>query len=460
IATVLDEIARELLVAIPVGVDKPPPASRTRARSAMDALSARVVEVRPAYIGRASPTAIVNFGAFADSLANLTAHIERLLDEPPQPRPVSASHHAAGNVSGAPDPAVVRYSLKVGLCAVIGYVVGIFSQRPEMSTILTTVLITALPSYGASVRKMILRIVGAAIGGAISLLAIIIVSPNFGTLPAYLIALFIVLYLSAYASLTSARIAYAGKQIGTTYTIVFAGLSPSVDIYGPLWRIWSILVGTVVVAVIVCTVWPEYAGDSLLPRLRRVIRDTLALMPMSPSANSEDQIQRTNTEIMRVLAEILQIADDAQMEGRASMVNHDAIIEAAGTLRRIANRLASIATGRILSPVPPLDRDTELAHEAFFIAIRRQLQSWLDFFSSDENLSARAAETMMRTLTPEELAKPLSDFSLRVEEQNFKRIESWSIEQRSEVLAELESMHRLESLISELNQWFAKIPGL
>ncbi|MBV8452655.1 MAG: hypothetical protein JOZ29_10325 [Deltaproteobacteria bacterium] len=40
---------------------------------------------------------------------------------------------------------------------------------------------------GASVRKMILRIVGAAIGGTISLLAIIIVTPNLETLPAYLL---------------------------------------------------------------------------------------------------------------------------------------------------------------------------------------------------------------------------------------------------------------------------------
>jgi hypothetical protein len=455
IASVLDEIAHELTVAIPVGPDKSPPASRMRARSVMDALSARIVRVRPAYIGRASPAAIVNFGSFNDSLARLTEHIERLLDEPPQPRPAAASHYTASDVSNAPDPSVVRYSLKVGLCAVIGYVIGIFSQRPELSTILTTVLITALPSYGSSVHKMILRIVGAAIGGAVSLLAVIIVTPNFETLPAYLIALFIVLYVSAYSSLTSARIAYAGKQIGTTYTIVFAGLSPSVDIYGPLWRIWSILVGTVVVAIVVCTVWPEYAGDSLLPKLRRVIRDTLALM----SASSEDEIQRTNTDTMRVLAEILQVADDAQMEGRASMVNHDAIVEAAGTLRRIANRLALIASGRILSPIPRLDQDTESDREAFFTAVRRHLQLWLDFFSSNESLGARAAYDVMQKLALDELTKPLRDFSSRVEEQDFKRIESWSIEQPREILAELQSMRRLEYLISELNQWFPKIPG-
>ena len=87
----------------------------------------------------------------------------------------------------APDPALVRFSLKVGVCVVIGYAVGLLTQRAELSTILTTVLITALPTYGAALRKMILRIVGAIIGGAVSLLAIIIVTPNFETLPAYLL---------------------------------------------------------------------------------------------------------------------------------------------------------------------------------------------------------------------------------------------------------------------------------
>ena len=62
----------------------------------------------------------------------------------------------------------------------------VVTQRADLSTILTTVLITALPTYGATLRKMILRIVGVIIGGAITLLTIIIVTPNFETLPAYM----------------------------------------------------------------------------------------------------------------------------------------------------------------------------------------------------------------------------------------------------------------------------------
>src|SRR6204780_2228792 len=361
IAEVLDELSREFPTNIAVGPDTAPPASRTHARAMLDALTVRISEVRPTYIRKAGSAELDNFADFTDSLAALTGHIERLLDEPPAPPVAVPANNLVPRLSDTPDPTIFRYSLKVGACVVIGYVIGIVDHRPDLNTILTTVIITALPTYGAALRKMNLRIVGALIGGALSLLAIIIVTPNFDTLPAYLLAVFVVFYISAYCSLSSGRVAYAGKQIGTTYALVFTGLSPALDVYEPLWRIWAILLGTLVVAFVTFLLWPEYAGDSLLPRLRQVIRDTLALAPRGSPAHTEDEFQQVNSRTMRALAEILEVADDAQVEGRTSLVNHNAIVEAAGGLRRIANRLASITTGRIVTRVPPLDPATESA---------------------------------------------------------------------------------------------------
>jgi uncharacterized membrane protein YccC len=479
IATVLGEVALEFPTQIIVGVDLPPPPSRVRARSSMDALNARIIQLRPTYIGHASSAEIENLATFTDSLATLTGHIERLLDEPPQP-PVMPSNKTGSPLPVAPDPVVVRFSLKVGLCIVVGYVIGVITQRADLSTILITVLITALPTYGAAFRKMVLRIAGAIIGGAISLLAIIIVTPNFETLSAYLLTVFIVFYLSGYCSLTSGRVAYAGKQIGTTFALVVAGLSPAIDIYEPLWRIWGILLGTFIVAIVSFILWPEYAGDSLLPRLRKVIGETLALAPGGSATGTEEGIQQANSETMRLLAEILEVADDAQVEGRTSVVNHNAIVEAAGALRRIANRLASIATGRIIAPSPPLDPETESARQAVLEAICHRLQSWLDFFSSDQSLNAPAAQALAHAYLaddsdPDEhaadaassrtpaggasLGRMLELFGSRLEERQFARIEAWTFEQRRAILGELQSMRRLEYLLSQLNRWLAQIPG-
>ncbi|MBV8362021.1 MAG: FUSC family protein, partial [Deltaproteobacteria bacterium] len=308
IAVALDELARELPTHIAMGALMPAVASEKTAKLAMDALGARVLQVRPTYLRSASAAEVANFASFIDSLAALTAYIERLLDEPPQPLAVAATSNTVPEPLGVTDPSVERYSLKVGLCVVLGYVIGLTTQRAELSTIVITALLTALPTYGAALHKIILRIVGAIIGGAAALLAIVIVSPNFDTLPTYLLVLFIIFYISAYSSLTSGRVSYAGKQLGITFAIVFAGLSPAVDIYGPLWRSWGILLGSFVVALVFLIVVPEYAADSLLPRLRKAIRDTLALVPGGSASHIEQEIQQKNSDMMRLLAQILKVA--------------------------------------------------------------------------------------------------------------------------------------------------------
>src|SRR6202161_4658007 len=164
IAAALDEISHNLPARIVAGADEQAPATQTRPRLAMDNLNARVIEVRSAYIGKASPAEIENFAEFIDSLAVLTRHIERPLDEPPAPSTTNPSKSAGPRLSVPADPAVVRYCLKVGLCVVVGYVVGLVTQRPDLFIILVTIITTATPTYGATMHKMYLRIAGAIIG--------------------------------------------------------------------------------------------------------------------------------------------------------------------------------------------------------------------------------------------------------------------------------------------------------
>ncbi len=131
IAAALDEIAHKLPARIVAGADEQAPDTRTHVRLAMDNLAARVIQIRPAYIGKASPAEIENFAEFIDSLAVLTRHIERPLDEPPGPLTTDPSNtavprkSAVTRLSGPADPALVRYCLKVGLCTVVGYLIGL-----------------------------------------------------------------------------------------------------------------------------------------------------------------------------------------------------------------------------------------------------------------------------------------------------------------------------------------------
>jgi uncharacterized membrane protein YccC len=459
IAAALEELGQELLEHIGIGEGKLALASLEQAKSAFDNLTVRALEVRPAYLGIAPSAEIANFDSFADSLAALIARIERFRDEPVQPSTLAATSTSAGQSIAVSDPAILRYSLKVGLCVVFGYVIGLITQRVELSTIVVTVVITALPTYGAALNKMVLRIVGAIIGGAVALITIMIVSPNFDTLPTYMLVLFVVFYFSAYSSLTSGRVSYAGSQVGTTFAIVVAGLSPPVDIYEPLWRIWGILLGCFVVALVFFILAPEYAADSLIPRLRKAIYATLALAPGGSASPTDEQIQQTISETTRLTAEILQVANDAQVEGRSSQVNHHAIVDAAGTLRGIANRFSVIASERGLMRSSQLDLATESAREQAFNAVRRQLETWLEFFSGPNSINASAAGEIAQAHPPQDLANPIDEFSSRLEENSYAQMQSWTFEQRRMMLAELQSMRRLEVLFSDLNRYLAQIPG-
>lgn len=113
----------------------------------------------------------------------------------------------------------------------------------------------------------------------------------------------------------------------------------------------------------------------------------------------------------------------------------------------------------IVAPTPQLDSATEAAREAVLDAIRRHLQSWLDFFSGDQRVSATAAETVALTHSLDDVRRPLRELGSRLEASGFARLESWTIDQRRAILAELQSMRRLEVLISDLNRWLAQIPG-
>jgi hypothetical protein len=118
-----------------------------------------------------------------------------------------------------------------------------------------------------------------------------------------------------------------------------------------------------------------------------------------------------------------------------------------------------LSTRRVRFAPPQLDLATESARERALNGAQRQLETWLEFFSGPDCINASAAREIAQTHPPDVLAKPIDEFSSRLEENSYARTESWSFEQRRVMLAELQTMRRLEVLISDLNRYLAQIPG-
>lgn len=415
-------------------------------RLAIDAIEARITQVRPALLAASTPAEAANMGSFADGLRQTAVLLIHGLEEPwlsdavAMPPP---THEL--------DPALVRYSLKVALAIVIGFAIGVTSHRADLSVIITTVIIAGLPTYGATLNKMLLRLGGNACGGALALMAIVIVTPNFETVTVYMLVTFMALFAADYLGLGNGQLAYAGRQMGSAFVFTWAGISPSEAITTPLYRVWGIMLAMAVLTAVFILLWPEYSSDSLLPRLRKILHATLDLMPGGAAATSVRKIHETGGGITRQLTELLGVADDARIEGRASRIDPDAAVNASGTLRRIAHRLGAISRERIETPLPALSAPTQAARDRTLAAMRARLQSWRDHFDGPNCRGSRAALAIANSHAPGQIESPLNDFTQSVGAGGFAQLAAWQTPMRLELMSEISSLRRVAQLFAELD---------
>jgi hypothetical protein len=305
---------------------------------------------------------------------------------------------------------------------------------------------------------MILRVVGAVIGGLLALPLMMVISPNFESLEWYLAAFFVVFFICAYVSLSSGRLAYAGQQAGASFIVAYASLSPSVNFYEPLWRIWGIFLGLTIVTLVFLLVAPEYAGKNIVPRLTRILHAALDLLPPA-SGLTEQRVQKIDMDVTLNLTQLLAIAEDARLEGRQSGIDPNRVIEAAGTLRRIMHRLSGVATGRLTVPQPALPAEIQAARAACETALRYHLQSWLEVLEDEHGPDRRRILEVAARFTPDDLTVPLAKLQEHLSTFGLRELASWPAAARSTLLAEIESYRRLVVLVTELDQQFAEIPA-
>lgn len=316
--------------------------------SALEAIDRREAELHAQFVLISYSDELSNLSAFVNSLQG----IARLLIWTPiamQGMP-SAAANAEKAQNSKIDPERMSYCLKLAVATVLAFVVGLTTHRSDLTVILWTVILAGLPTFGASLRKMILRFVGAAVGGLMGLAAVIAISPNFETVLTYMLVCLIVLVICGYIATGGIAIAYAGLQAGVTFLLIFVDLSPSIREYEALWRLWGIFLGLIVVAVVFLVLWPKYAGDSMTPRLRRILRIALALIPKHQQEGTLQQVRDLEMEAGVTLTQLFVVADDARLEGRSSRIDPDGLVDAAGTLRRMVYRLGGIAETRLCAP--------------------------------------------------------------------------------------------------------------
>ncbi|MDK6768075.1 FUSC family protein, partial [Klebsiella aerogenes] len=140
-------------------------------------------------------------------------------------------------------------------------------------TIMLSCVIVAPPGLGATMQKTWLRIGGALLATLLALLLIVFVQPWTESIVGLLAMVLPVMALSAWIAAGSERIAYAGIQIGFTFSLAFLSwFGPLTNLTELRDRVIGILLGVLVSSIVHLYLWPDSEAPQLKSRLAQLYR--------------------------------------------------------------------------------------------------------------------------------------------------------------------------------------------
>lgn len=207
-------------------------------------------------------------------------------------REMQEALHAFANRSSAPDstetkqerqrffvpdafsnPVYTQFALKTLFAAMVGYLFYLATDWQGIHTIMLSSLIVAQPSLGATGRRAILRIGGAALGSVIALVMVVWMVPRIDGIVGLLMMSLPVMALGAWVCAGSERISYAGAQLIFTFALaLLGGFAPTTNLTEIRDRIVGVLLGVVISAAVHASIWPEAEGEALRQRAARLLR--------------------------------------------------------------------------------------------------------------------------------------------------------------------------------------------
>jgi len=173
-------------------------------------------------------------------------------------------------------------ALKAALAIVFTYFLMHGLNWSALVTAGVTAVLVSQTSLGATIQKSMLRIGGAAVGGAIGIATIVVAMPNITALGGLLIVAGLGFWAAAWMAVGSARIAYMGFQAGIAIAMCVTDPSgPTTDLTPAKDRVLGILVG-IVAMLFVDAIWPVRARLAMWKPLARAFHALADLARFAP----------------------------------------------------------------------------------------------------------------------------------------------------------------------------------
>jgi multidrug resistance protein MdtO len=329
------------------------------------------------------------------------------------------------------NPAYVQFGIRGGLAASFCYLIYNLVAWQGISTAVTTCLLTALTTIGASRQKQVLRFSGAIVGGIIiGFGAQVFVLPALDSIAGFLMLFIAVSAFSAWIITSGPRLSYFGVQIAVAFYLINlqeykfqTSLAIARD------RVAGILLGLLAMWVVFDQMW----GASALVAMQRSFVSTLRLLAklMTPVSKASDatieEAYRLRETISTNFEDLRQQADGLMLEFGGSreynLATRSHLLRWQLQLRIIL--VTRIALLRYLLRLPgfeiaePLLRTQEIAD----CQLAERLTSLADRIS-DEVPSSLATYAIQLPVAPSITYDPRSDTSLAPHLRSFLLLSS------------------------------------
>ena len=217
------------------------------------------------------------------------------------------------------NPEHIRFALAGTVAAMMCYIIYASLAWPSISTSVTTCVLTALTTVGASRQKQILRISGFALGGVIcGIGAQVFVLPYIDSITGFTILFASTTALAAWIATSSSRLSYAGVQVAFAfYTIHLSEFTAQRSLVVGRDRSIGVLLGITMMWLVFERVFPRSAGNEMVRIFVSNLRLLADLVTTSPTGDDRDailKIRRQRDEVYRRFGEVLSQSDVVPFE--------------------------------------------------------------------------------------------------------------------------------------------------
>jgi multidrug resistance protein MdtO len=213
----------------------------------------------------------------------------------------------------------LRYVLGGTLASMLCYVFYVALDWPNLSTSVTTCVLTALTTIGSSRQKQFLRVAGFVLGGIIAGLgAQIFVLPFIDSIGGFTVLFALMTGVAAWIGTASSRISYTGVQFAFAfYLIHLSDFSIQTNLSVARDRALGVLLGTTMMWLVFERLFPRSASDEMVRIFvvnLRLLADLFSCSPRADDPVAILKIRRIREEIYRHFGEVNAQSDAVPFE--------------------------------------------------------------------------------------------------------------------------------------------------